>query len=146
MRQSQILNNHYLKPLLAYMVDKEHITPWLRSRIRAAHSRKADENHDKSARSFCFVIIGDDHVIHYASSLVALPVKFVIGILLHEIAHMVIEEDGDPELGVDEWVLENVPDSGYEYKNIRYEDFDGKTKTAKNLECVSEKFLKLIGV
>lgn len=146
MKQSQILTNHYLKPLLKYLCDNGHITIWMKSQIKTSHSRKADKSHDKSARSFCFVILGE-RIIHYASSITALPPKAVTGILLHEIAHMIIEENGgDPELGVDEWVLDNVPESGYEYLDVKYEDFDGERKIAKNIECVSNKFLKTIGV
>lgn len=146
MTQSQYLNSQFLAPLLKYLNGRGLVSTWMKSRIKTSHSRKADENHDKSPRSFCFVIIGE-HKIHYASALRGLPDVFVVGILLHEIAHMIIEEDGgDPELGVDEWMLENVPEAGYVYNNVRYIDFTDKPTTAKNLECVSEKFLKLIGV
>ncbi len=146
MNQSQYLNSQYLNPLLEYLRDRGLITTWMKSKIKTTHSRKADENHVKSPRSFCFVIIGE-HNIHYASMLKGLPDPFIVGILLHEIAHMIIaEEQGDPELGVDEWVLENVPEAGYTYKNIRYIDFNDKPRTAKNLECVSKTFLTLIGV
>lgn len=146
MTQSQYLNSQFLNPLLAYLLDRGLISTWMKSKIKTSHSRKADENHIKSARSFCFVVLGE-YIIHYASALKSLPDDFIVGILLHEIAHMIIEEDGgDPELGVDEWVLENVPEAGYVYNNVRYVDFTNKPRTAKNLECVSEKFLKMIGV
>ncbi len=143
---SQFINNNYLKPLLSYLCKKKHISVWMKSKIKASHSFKADLDHEKSARSFCFVIIGE-RIIHYASTIKSLPETFIVGILLHEIAHMIIEEkNGDPELGVDEWVINNVPEADYKYKNIRYIDFTGKPRTAKNLECVSEEFLGLIGI
>ncbi len=146
MKRSNHLYDYYLKPLLAYLEREGNISTWMKSQIRTIHSRKADANNAKSPRSFCFVIIGE-HAIHCADAIKNLPDKFIVGILLHEIAHMIIEEDGgDPELGVDEWVLENVPDSGYEYKNVTYTDPDDRRRAAKNLECVSEEFLHEIGI
>ncbi len=142
---SQYLNNHYLKPLLAHLNARGLLTHWMKSKIRTVHSRRADGNNEASARAFCFVVIGE-FVIHYASALKALPDEFIVGILLHEVVHMLIEEKGDPELGVDEWVLEHVPEAGYCYKTAKYEDFDGARRIAKNIECVSKKFLDLIGV
>ncbi len=143
---STFLNNHYLAPLMDYLVDQMLLTNWMKAHIKTSHSRKADAHHEDSARSFCFVILGE-RVIHYASAIKCLPDKFIVGILLHEIVHMIIEEKpGDPELGVDEWVIENLPEAGYEYKSVRYIDFTGKARTAKDLECVSEKFLKTIGI
>lgn len=147
---SQFLNTHYLKPLLSYLRRQGHISQYMAAKIKSTHSFEADLNHevrgDKGARSFCFVVIGE-RTINYASTIKSLPDRFIVGILLHEIAHMIIEnEKGDPELGVDEWVIANVPESDYEYKNVRYIDFTQKPRTAKNLECVSEKFLMEIGV
>ncbi len=112
------------------------VTNWLKSKIRLRRSQRANANNKKSPRSFCHVIIGEFN-IHYADALLDLPLEFVVGILLHEIAHMIIEEDGgDPELGVDEWVLENVPEAGYSYRDAKY----GR-RVAKNLECVSLLFV-----
>lgn len=152
---SQIISNQYLKPLLAYLKKKGHISRGMRSEIKVEHSFEADFKNERSrspakeeeaARSFCFVILGE-RTIYYASALKALPESFITGILLHEIAHMIVEnERGDPELTVDEWVIANVPEAGYAYKNVRYIDFTGKPRTAKNLECVTEDFLIDIGV
>ncbi len=142
---SQYLNNHYLKPLLEYLCSRELCSVWMKSKIKTSHSAKADLNHKASPRSFCFIL--GERTIHYASSIKALPDVFIVGILLHEIAHQIIEEDGgDPELGVDEWILENVPESGYAYANVRYIDFDQKARTAKNLERVSGSFLNKVGI
>ncbi len=144
--KSKLLYDQYLRPLLVYLEEQGLITTWMKSQIRTLHSRKADKNNADSARSFCFVIIGE-HVIHCAGSIENLQDKFIIGILLHEIAHMIIEEGrGDPELDVDEWVIENVPEAGYRYENTRYTDFNNKKRSAKNLECVTERFLKQIGI
>ncbi len=128
-----------LSSLTTYLRDQGLITNWLRSKIRLHRSRLANTNNQKSARSFCFVIIGEFE-IHYADALLELPLPFMVGILLHEIAHMVIKEDGgDPELGVDEWIIDNVPEAGYRYADAKY----GR-RTARNLERVSESFLNII--
>lgn len=140
------VTKNYLDPLLSYLSDQDLITNWMKAHITVSHSRMADANNERSARSFCFVVIGE-HKINCATAISALPPEFIIGILLHEIAHMVIEEDGgDPELGVDEWVLENVTDSGYKYENVSYIGRTDKARTAKSLERVSNKFLTLIGI
>ncbi len=109
-------------------------------------SEKADENNAKKARSFCHVVLGRKS-IYCAAALAALPEEFVVGILLHEVAHTIVNEGEDPELDVDEWVLENVPEAGYRYANVKYVDpITGRTRTAKNLERVSMGFLgKIIG-
>lgn len=143
MKKSSLLYDNYLRPLLKYLEQQGLISTWMKSQIRAVNSRKADANHKKSARSFCFVIIGE-HVIYCASALTDLPDEYLVGILLHEVAHMIIEEDGgDPELGVDEWILENVPEAKYQYADLHYAD---KRRKSNNLERVSEKFLREIGI
>lgn len=127
-----------LDALLTYLRDRGLITPWLKSRIKLVRSQRATEQNQASPRQFCFVVIGQ-HDIHFAAALLKLPTPFIVGIQLHEIAHMVIEEKGDPELGVDEWVIEQVPEAGYHYRNVSY----GKRR-ARSLECVSGEFCDLI--
>lgn len=127
-----------LDALLEYLRDEGLITTWLKAHVALVRSKKANEQNKASARQFCFVVIGQ-HDIHYADALLKLPMNFFVGILLHEIAHMVVREGRDPELDVDEWVIENVPDSGYEYRDVAYGH-----RRAANLECVSEKFVNMI--
>ncbi len=141
---STFINTHYLEPLLSYLMRHGHLSQSMRFEIRAVHSAKADEHHRKNRRSFCHVILGE-RAIRYASSIKALPETFIVGILLHEIVHMIIEnEKGDPELGVDQWIIDNIPEARYDYKNVRYIDFDGQARVAHNLECVADKFLSRI--
>lgn len=124
-----------LHALLAYLRDRGLISTWLKNKVRLVRSKKANEQNHAAARQFCFIIIGE-HEIHYADALLKLPMNFLVGILLHEITHMVVKEGRDPELDVDEWVFEKVPEAGYDYRDCRY----GK-RVAKNLECVSETFI-----
>lgn len=140
------LSKKYLDPLVDYLVESgkipDRVDP---EKIRISHSPRADRNNSKSDRSFCFVFLGE-RAIHCAKAIELLPDEFIVGILLHEIAHMIVEKQkGDPELLVDEWVTENIPESGYHYSDVKYFDYDGE-RNAKNLECVTKQFLKTIGV
>ncbi len=136
-----------LAAITTYLCDRGLLSHWMKSKIRLSRSRKASSNNEASPRSFCFVILGE-HKIHYADALYALPDTAICGILLHEVAHMLIDENGgDPELGVDEWVLENVPEAGYGYMDTTYADPEtGRRRTAKAIESVSRKFLTEIGI
>ncbi len=125
-----------LHALLTYLRDQGLVTNWLRSKIRLVRSKKANDQNKEKARQFCFVFPGE-YNINYADALLKLPMSFLVGILLHEIAHMVIREGRDPELDVDEWVLDKVPEAGYDYRDCHY----GK-RVAKNLECVTEAFIE----
>jgi hypothetical protein len=109
------------------------------NRVSLTHSRKADQRNKKSPRGFCHVVIGRP-TIHCAEALETLPDEFIVGILLHELAHMLVKESDDPELDVDEFVLENCPESGYHYADVKYAA--PQWRVAKNLECVSKAFLK----
>lgn len=122
--------------LLFYLCDQGLISTWLKSQVRLVRSKRANDQNREKARQFCFVVIGQ-HEINFADALLKLPEEFIVGILLHEIAHMVIREGRDPELDVDEWVIEHVPEAGYHYADARY-----SKRVAKNLECVSEAFIE----
>lgn len=127
-----------LLALLTHLRDRGLVTNWLRSKVRLVRSKKANDQNKASARQFCFVFLGE-HKIHFSDALLKLPEEFIVGILLHEIAHMVVKEGRDPELDVDEWVVEHVPEAHYHYADARY----GK-RVAKNLECVGREFFDLI--
>lgn len=124
--------------LLGYLLNRRLISTWLKNKIELVRSKKANEQNKLAARQFCFVILGE-HEIHYADALLKLPVEFIVGILLHEVAHMVVKEGRDPELDVDEWVLEKVPEAQYHYATARY----GK-RTAASIERVSGSFTETI--
>lgn len=127
-----------LAALLVYLRDRGLVTPWLKSKIKLVRSKKAEVNNKASPRAFCFVIIGE-YNIHFSEALLKLPIHFVVGILLHEVAHMVVREGRDPELDVDEWVLDYVPEAEYTYQNVTY----GR-RQAHNLERVSVEFCDLV--
>jgi hypothetical protein len=103
-------------------------------------SSKADTNNVLSSRSFCHVVIGNP-IIYCAKNIDQLKDEFVVGILLHEVAHMLVKEGSDPELDVDEFILENFPESGYCYADTQYGG-TRRPRKAKNLECVKTEFLE----
>lgn len=115
--------------------------------ITIKDSETAVVRNKKDARSFCHVVIGRPTIYAALSEMEALPDEFICGLLLHEMAHILINEDGgDPELGVDEWILSNVPAAGYRYGNVKYYSIgrNRKQREARNVEKVSKKFLRTI--
>ncbi len=101
-----------------------------------------DMRNKKDPRAFCHVVLGNPK-IRCARALDLLPDVAIAGILLHELAHMIVEhKPGDPELNVDDFVLEVIPDAGYHYGECEY--VDGRRRKAKNIEMVSKKFLEKI--
>ena len=125
----------WLKLLKRYMKSKGFPL----NRVSLTHSRKADKRNANDPRGFCHVVLGRP-TIHCAEALKTLPDQCIVGILLHELAHMIVDEGEDPELDVDEWVLEKCPEAGYHYADIKYAS--PKFRVAKNLECVTKSFLK----
>lgn len=130
---------------------------WLRKRgVKLRPALVIDEKqvkaNAKDPRAFCRVELGDKKKnIYCAVALVALPPEAIVGILLHEITHMLIVEDGgDPELADDEYVLDHFPQAGYHYATIEYATvemtpkFSGRVRTAKNIEVVSSNFIKTL--
>jgi hypothetical protein len=106
-------------------------------------SKVADENHRKSPRLFAFVE-EQKNAINVSSAMDALPPDIRMGLLLHELGHIHGSMD---EVEADAWVLAIAPESGYHYeaeitfKSPLYED----PVTAKNIQCVSQQFMKMLG-
>lgn len=113
--------------------------------IKLRASKVVSARNAKSPRAFCQVTVGSS-VIECAPEIEALPQAFIVGILLHEVAHIILEsEPGDPELNVDEFVLDQVEDSGYAYRDAEYvtvTDEQPRWRKAKNIEWVRESFLE----
>ncbi len=111
--------------------------------VKLKHDKVCDQRNQKSPRAFCHVVIGKPE-IHCSKAIEYLDSNFIVGILLHELIHMVVTEGDDPELDVDEFVIEHLRDTGYTYMDTKYFDpFLGKRK-AKSIECVKLSFLETI--
>jgi hypothetical protein len=133
--------------LLKKWLDENHSRyfwqrPW--SGVKLSESRLANTQNKKDPRAFCYVIVGQKK-IHHCKALALLPDQFIVGILLHEIGHILQVEDDpevdDPEVDCDELILSRFPEAGYHYADARY-THDREKRVARNIECVSEKFLK----
>lgn len=112
--------------------------------IRLRGDKEADANNRKDPRAFAFVI-GKSKVIRCARVMDWLPPNARVGILLHEILHIVLNARHGPEseVDVDEFATAELEKTGYCYKNVDYLDGPSlKTRTAKAIECVSTAFLK----
>jgi hypothetical protein len=134
-----------LRLLIKYLINQEIVDP-VAARIEIKFSWQQDMRNDQDPRGFAMVM-SDKLEIHVAEAINSLPPEYRIGILLHELAHLVADTflDEDSEVDTDLWILASVPESGYSYGNVSYVLGDTK-KVAKNLQKVSEKFLEIIGV
>ena len=92
-------------------------------------------------RYLCAVDIKHPEYIHCSYNLNNIPRKNRIGILLHELGHIVLLSVD--EVLVDEWCKYRVPEAGFYYEDsIKYLSYPtGFPVEAKNIEAVSKKFL-----
>jgi hypothetical protein len=84
------------------------------SGVRLRPDREAERKHERAARYFCFVLPGCS-TIRCAEALESIPRPFRLGVLLHEIGHIVLDEFfGDAsEVRVDAWA--KTVDREYRY-------------------------------
>lgn len=108
-------------------------------KIRMSHSVEAERDNDRDHRLFCFTKGPLPPKIYFSKNLEQLPVENQIGILLHEISHLI---HGPDEAMADLGVSEALPDIGYSYiKRVDYRDaYIGEPRTASNIESVSKEF------
>lgn len=111
--------------------------------VRVTHNAYQDRRNREDPRAFCHVACGDK-VIHCAAAIEQLDDREIVGLLLHEVGHIVLGcgRDPDDEVAVDEWVRNLAPESGYTYLDVRYMSrIGGPVRTAVNLESVSHAFV-----
>lgn len=114
-------------------------------RVTLRHSKALDARNKRSSRSFCQVECGSS-LIHCAEAIEKLESYEIVGLLLHEIAHIATGCDNDDdEVTADQWIADKVTKSGYYYASIvHYESKNGRTRVAENLESVSNKFVVML--
>ena len=120
--------------------------------IKLKYSAKADEDNAKRARAFCYIYPGK-RVIHSAAAIECLDARVILGLLLHEITHIILTgspQKPDPEVADDAFILENFPEAKYRYEPITYIVRTARgtyrKRVAKNLETVSASFAaRIIG-
>jgi len=112
--------------------------------IRAAHDPKHDRKNRENPRAFCYVQ-EQDWTIHCASALERAAPPLRVGVLLHEIGHLVLnafKEGQESEVDVDSWVLDIFPESGYTYVDGSYfAPHNQRFTVAKNVQHVSPEFV-----
>ena len=98
---------------------------------------------------FLCAVHSHEWVIRCALAIERVGSQVRVGVLLHEIGHMVLPafNGAKSEVEVDEFVLSEVPEAGYYYGDHQY--FNPQHEgivLAKNVEHVSENFLRQLGV
>lgn len=139
--------NKSLKMLTKYLVDDREMPPGL-LKVKAVHSHLLDYDHLNDPRAFCAVEEGITNAIFCTDAIEKVPENVRVGLLLHEIGHLLLdafdhEIPGGEEVEVDAWILKNVPEAGYRYVDYPHV-WRGKERTALNVQTVSDAFLKKV--
>lgn len=137
-----------LKALTKYLVDDREMPQVFLRSIRVNRSRPLDEDHKDDPRAFCAVEEDVPNIIFCTSAIEAVPENVRIGLLLHEIGHLLLdafdhEIPGGEEIEVDTWILKHIPEAGYTYVDCPH-IWHGKERTALNVQTVSDAFLKKV--
>ena len=114
--------------------------------VRLKFDGANDRMNAKDPRAFCFCVEGEN-IIHCSNALLDLPAEPCIGILLHELAHLILNafHGEKAEVDVDLFCTEKIPEAGYHYRDCTYfNSLLGKEVTAKNIEWVSTDFIHRI--
>lgn len=127
---------------------------WLRSHghirsgeidIRLMWTKAQDARNAHDPRSFCFTVPSDD-VIRCTRALSALTEPIQLGIMLHEIGHIHLNEFSGPEseAKVDAWCA-GIPEAKFVYlQTTQYVRPDGKSVVAKFIESVGVSFAEML--
>lgn len=130
---------YWLTKLTSYMYSRGVPAKKI-ARVTLRHSVTLDKRNKKDARAFCQVECGSS-LVHCSKAIEDLHERFIVGILLHEIAHVVLGCDNEPddEVAVDEWIIKNFPEAGYAYYDTEYNN-----REALGVEAASAKFVNKI--
>lgn len=131
-----------LRHLERYLLDRNIIS--MQWQFSLEHDEELDADNILDPRAFC-AVMPKSTIIYCSKNIDLLPPPARIGILLHEIAHVVANAFGgdESEVDCDVWIKENVPESGYAYRDVKYAQ-KGATILARNLQVVSDKFVKRV--
>jgi hypothetical protein len=127
--------------LLKDFLRREHELP---SGVKLQWDAEHDLVNRADTRAFCYVR-SNDPVIYCSAAIENLLPEARMGVLLHELGHLLLEAfcGDDCEVDVDEFCMNEVPASGYHYADAQYlSPWTNELVTAKNLECVSPAFLE----
>jgi hypothetical protein len=118
------------------------------SSIKLQWSDQAERDNINDPRVFCHTIDGSSS-IYCSLNLCKLPTENIVGILIHEIGHIVRKQASDAgreEVECDLWVKHNYPEIGYEYEEaVIYEDWGCReTRIARSIQKVGALFMEWI--
>lgn len=113
------------------------------------HDPEYDLVNTQDPRAFCYVERDDPTVIHCTKNLEYLDKNSRLGVLMHELGHIVLDafHGDESEVDVDSWCLEFIPEAGYHYRDTKYQKptRDGiLIKHAKSLQHVSPAFIRIL--
>ncbi len=132
--------------LCDYLIDHHALAPSFMS-LSLEIDPEQDEKNKKDPRAFCYVTPGV-LTIFTTLALPALPPEAMMGVMLHEIAHLHLNafKGDESEVDVDAFCTCEISESGYHYANVEYlSPFHNHTKViATNLEKVSPMFFRRV--
>jgi len=142
-----------LHALLAYMI-AEHGAPEDRLLdVTILHDAEHDKENARDPRAFCFVEKERPNFIHCAKAIEELTPEARVGVLYHEIGHILLNafHGDESEVEVDEWCLTFLPMSNYTYRDTAYlvTGKVGKSdvawgRIAKSLQSVAPGFVRVL--
>ncbi len=113
-------------------------------KIVVEHDADLDEDNYENPRNFCMVQEGS-HVIRCSLFLNYIARDVRIGILLHEISHIINNafEGAESEVDADLWITEELPETGYRYQDVYFTRAgEDKCVLAEKVETVSFSFMR----
>jgi hypothetical protein len=129
--------------------DLEYLLNFLRQEheLPAGIKLRWDSDYDlankEDPRAICYVR-SDDPAIYCSGAIEALAPEVRMGVLLHEVGHLILEAfcGDDCEVDVDDFCINDVAESGYHYADSEYiSPWTQTAVLAKNIEHVSQVFL-----
>jgi len=114
--------------------------------ILVLHDPKEDERNRREPRGFCSVDPNNTGAIRCAAAIEELRPEARIGILYHELGHIMLDafESDESEVDVDEWCAHFAPEAGYTYMDTTYWRDLHKPVVAKSLQHVSRAFAQQV--
>lgn len=137
-----IKTSYDLSRLYEYMSENHEMPAGLQLKWDSEY----DITNKNDPRAFCYVREGDN-TIYCSAAIEALLPEVRVGILIHEVFHMILDafDGADAEVDVDAGVMEYFPEAGYKYDDTVYlSPWTHEMVSANEIEHVSAKFLETI--
>lgn len=125
---------------------KKHLNRLSLQRVHLVLDKGQEALHADDNRAFAHVRKGS-RAIYVCADIEVLPENYLVGVLLHELVHLLTQSFGGQtgEVKVDEWIVRELPEAGFGYASLMYND-GWRDVPVENLERVSDSFLDLISL